>query len=323
MTDGLWEFEEYRALCPHRQRNRFPLLEQHASNVLGLDEISADECHDCQCLACRDIGYVREWHPYRNKGIALKCRFGDCEYTNEDRIEFRQHEKRHYRKAAHKKAYYCMEKGCFYRHTTWEHLHSHTRSMHCKNAKGYYCPILWCRHNKSGFHRRSKWVEHMHKIHPQIPWTEVESLWAALIAKQQGAGTELPLTERHSSPSTSPSPEYCHCAVCEGVFSRPEDDGMPHKACRFPECSHTTTTKNLVTHEKTHFTDAFTGYVCAQNGCHHRTKRYDDLKRHYQSMHCVGPYIKCTARGCSFTTRRQDRIKEHVKHMHINKTKST
>ena len=294
-------------LCPSAQRNRFPLLERHAGDVLGLDEISADDCYDCQCLACRAIGYIGEFE----KGITLKCRVGDCTYTTKDRTKYRGHEKGHYKKPNHKNSFCCLENGCTYSNARWGSLHIHTRQMHCNNAKGFYCPVTWCKFSESGFYRKERWLEHMHRSHSEMALTELESAWEALITKQQDANTTPPPTERCETPLSPHATECCTCMACEEVGAPFEDDGATEKACRFKGCNDIKMTKDLVKHEKAHFKGSTTMFYCTETNCNYSSLRFGDLRRHYKAHHCIAPPLKCPEPGCSFTTSRKDKLISH------------
>ena len=85
--------------------------------------------------------------------------------------------------------------------------------------------------------------------------------------------------------------------------------------------------RDTISHEQTHFLeqtreqDGKLVYTCKDGRCRIRTKRKDDVKRHYATVHCKNPErFPCHVIGCPFSGEngftRKDKLTNHMKSTH-------
>ena len=107
-------------------------------------------------------------------------------------------------------------------------------------------------------------------------------------------------------------------------------------SCRIEGCTYSTSDfhsfwskgmSEVFHHEESHFreeTFVQVGkwiYTCTNDRCHIRTKRKDDVKRHYATVHCKNPErFPCHVIGCPFGGEngftRKDKLTSHMKSTH-------
>ena len=111
---------------------------------------------------------------------------------------------------------------------------------------------------------------------------------------------------------------------------------LQHISCRIEGCTwiqridqryHFIDFWDVRSHEQTHFReetrdrDGKLVYTCKDGRCRIRTKRKDDVKRHYATVHCKNPErLPCHVIGCPFSGEngftRKDKLTNHMKSTH-------
>ena len=79
--------------------------------------------------------------------------------------------------------------------------------------------------------------------------------------------------------------------------------------------------KKIISVEQTRDQDRKWIYTCKDDRCRIRTKRRDDVKRHYATIHCKNPErFPCHVIGCPFSGdngfTRKDKLTSHMKSTH-------
>ena len=132
----------------------------------------------------------------------------------------------------------------------------------------------------------------------------------------------------------------CTCLNCLATPTSPFSLGrfpaLQHISCRIEGC---TWVQNMnlphisyaitymAFHEESHFRaetpdqDGKLIYTCTNDRCRIRTKRRDDVKRHYATVHCKNPQrYPCHVIGCPFSGEngftRKDKLASHMKSTH-------
>ena len=135
----------------------------------------------------------------------------------------------------------------------------------------------------------------------------------------------------------------CACLNCLDypsslISSRMNRDQLPalqYLSCRVEGCTWKTDIPNWVSwpkwlvshHEESHFREETRDqdreliFTCKDDRCQIRTKRKDDVKRHYATVHCKNPErFPCHVIGCRFGGEngftRKDKLTSHMKSTH-------
>ena len=115
-----------------------------------------------------------------------------------------------------------------------------------------------------------------------------------------------------------PALQYISCRI-EGCTWNEEK--------KYPDCHIVWAINRMASHEASHFRaetrdqDGKLIYTCTNDHCRIRTKRKDDVKRHYATVHCKNPErFPCHVIGCPFSGKngftRKDKLTNHMKSTH-------
>ncbi len=137
--------------------------------------------------------------------------------------------------------------------------------------------------------------------------------------------------------------KVCHCLNClslpsslHGRIIRDQFPALEKISCRIEGCTWNVKIVLFLTlpliwevicHEESHFCNKTRDhnrkliYTCKDDRCQIRTKRKDDVKRHYATVHCKNPQrFPCHVIGCKFGGEngftRKDKLTSHMKSTH-------
>lgn len=165
------------------------------------------------------------------------------------------------------------------------------------------------------------------------------------VVSQGETGRDVPTQDSQELKSLVPD-QVCTCAACLWSYWCPShlkrESGHPERlswkfGCRITGCQWTTDSapqvvggvnalQHLLWHEKkrSHYGKPGDGdFRCLETGCKFVTKRFNDLKRHSSSKHCIKPQIfKCAVLDCKYHETgfaRKDKRKSHYQNVHQGK----
>ena len=141
-----------------------------------------------------------------------------------------------------------------------------------------------------------------------------DQISALIESSQNNLPVETAGNDDLSADSTSTTRTGCACIACLMVGTHCGQD----LHCRVPGCSEAFGAYEKG-HEQGHFRKG-DRYACQDNHCNFTSKRFSDLRRHYQSKHCRKPnehlcyIIGCRYREIGFP--RADKLKSHLRSAH-------